>query len=102
MIEFIALFFPAGIALALYDHLKSSTLSVRNTIFYYATFNVLINLISFAVVIYIFGNSSIDFSDSFFVRYVLMASVLGIVLAMSINAITTAVDIKVSNNGKKR
>ncbi len=101
MLEAIALFAPALIALRFYSHLHSNQLSARSLVMSYGIFVVFINLCMYLAELYLFGQDAVRFDGKSFVNYTLMALVLAFVLPFVVNLIETTVSIDVKRNAKK-
>lgn len=101
MLEAIALFAPALIALRFYSHLRNNQLSARSLVLSYGIFVVLINLCMYLIQLYLLGQESIQFDGKSFVHYTLMAVLLAIVFPFVVNLIETTISIDVKRNAKK-
>lgn len=102
MLEAIALFAPSLIALRFYSHLHRNQLASRTLIMSYGIFVILINLCMYLVLLYLFGQQSVDFDDNSFVNYILPAVVLAFIFPFVVNLIETTVSINVKRNARKK
>lgn len=102
MLELIALFAPALIALKVYHHLKRQQLSARMLVMSYGIFLISINLCMYLITIYLLGYDAVTFGDKDFVRYVIVASLLALILPFVVNLAETAISVEVKRNGFKK
>lgn len=100
MLEAIALFAPALVALRFYSHLRNNQLSARSLVMSYGVFVVLINLCMYLVQLYLLGQDSVQFDGKSFVHYIVMAMLLAFVFPFVVNLIETTVSIDVKRNAK--
>ena len=101
MQEIVALLAPALVALGFYNHLHRNKLSTRRLFFSYGIFSLFINLCSYLVIIFIFGNGSVSFSDKSFILYLIISAIFAFILPFVVNLIENTVAIEVRRNAKK-
>ena len=102
MLEFIALLAPSLIALKFYNHLQNNALPARILVMTYGLFVVLINLALYAGTMYLAGHDGVVFTDSYFIKYLLGALVLSVILPFMVNLAELTVSVKVSRTGGKK
>ena len=67
----------------------------------YGLFVVAINVCLYAVTLYLMGNQGVVFTDAYFVKYLIAASVLAIIVPFVVNLTEVTVSVKVSrSNGE--
>lgn len=102
MLEAIALFAPALIALRFYSHLRGNRLSARALVMSYGVFVVLINLCMYLVQLYLLGQDKVEFEGKSFVNYTVLAVLLAFVFPFVVNLIETTIAIDIKHNAKKK
>lgn len=102
MLQFIALFMPALIALGIYHHLLPKPVATRTLIFGYGIFTIFINLCLYMIYRYLLGQSdAINFDDSTFIRYTLLAVVFAFILPFVVRMVEASISIEVKKHDKK-
>lgn len=101
MLEVIALTAPTLVALGFYNHLHRNQLSTRKLVFNAGVFAIFINACCYLVVLYMFGNDEVVFTDKFFVKYLILATAFSLVLPFVVNLIEHTVAIEVKKNDQK-
>lgn len=102
MLEAIALFAPALIALRFYSHLRDHQLTAKGLVMSYGVFVVFINLCMYLIQLYLLGQDSVNFEGKSFVNYTISALVLSFIFPFVVNLIETTISIDVKRNGKTR
>lgn len=102
MLEAIALFAPALIALRFYSHLKNGQLSTKGLVMSYGIFVVFINLCMYLVQLYLLGQDSVELQGKSFVNYTVMALLLAFALPFVVNLIETTISVDVKRNARKK
>ncbi len=102
MLDAIALFAPALIALRFYSHLRGGHLTARSLVMSYGVFVLCINLCMYLIQLYLFNQESVQFQDKAFVNYVVVAAILSLIFPFVVNLIEKTISIDVKHNGKKR
>lgn len=67
----------------------------------YGVFVVAINVCLYAATLYLLGHEAVVFTDKYFVKYLLVASVLSIIVPFAINLTEVTVSVKVSRSDEK-
>ncbi len=101
MQELVALLAPALVALGFYNHLHRNKLTARRLATSYGIFALFINLCSYLVIIFIFGQDVISFENKSFILYLIISAVFAFVLPLVVNLIENTVAIEVKKNAKK-
>ncbi len=101
MQEFVALLAPALVALGFYNHLHRNKLSTRRFASSYGIFALFINLCSYLVIIFIFGNDTVSFEGRSFIVYLVTSAIFAFILPFVVNLIENTVSIEVRKNAKK-
>lgn len=102
MTEAIAFLSPAALAIILFRHLRGDSMRKHDLWFYYLMFVGAINVIVYAITLYLMNNERVIFTDVFFIKYTLIASVIGIIIALATNYATTSVTIEMVKNEKSK
>lgn len=95
MLEAIGLLAPPLVALGIYNHLRRGQLGLRNLLFAYAVFLIVINLILYVITLYLFRNPEVVFTASYFVKYLAASSALAVVLPFAFNLLANSVSVTV-------
>lgn len=98
MQEIIALLAPSLIAVSFYNHLYRNQLSVRRLVCAYGLFVVLINLCLYLISIYILQVDHITFGDKEFIRYLIGAAIMALLLPFVVNLIDHVFAVEVKKN----
>lgn len=101
MQEIIALLAPSLVAVSFYNHLYRNSLSARRLICAYGLFVVLINLCLYLISVYLFRIENLTFGDKEFIRYLIGALVMALLLPFVVNLIDHMFAIEVKRNAKK-
>lgn len=102
MLEIIALLAPSLVALKFYNHLNHNSLPARTLVMTYGLFVLIINAGIYAAALYLAGHDGVVFTDSYFIKYVLVALVLAIIVPFVVNLSEATLSVKVSRSrGKK-
>ena len=91
------MFFPIFIALKIFNHLNQNKLKLSDLIIFYFIFNSIINLILYAINVYIFSNDVIAFTSTFTVKYLLLSIVLSTIIPIPIHILFKKFSIKINN-----
>lgn len=102
MLEAIALFAPALIALRFYSHLKNGQLTTKGLVMSYGIFVVLINLCMYLIHLYLLGEDAVELQGKSFVTYTLSAVVLALIFPFVVNLVETTIAIDVKRNAGKK
>jgi len=85
MIEFLCIFFPPVISVALTTRIRKENFNNYQYFAYYAVFSIIINGIMFWILVFMFDSHSISspnvFTTSFSAKYISLSSILAFVLA---------------------
>lgn len=95
MLEAIALLAPSLIALKFYNHLQHNTLDAKSLVMSYGIFVVAINLCIYSTVLYILEYDTVEFTDINFVKYLITALVLALILPFVIRLIESTISVRV-------
>ncbi len=95
MNQFICMFAPIFIALGIYIHYCGNKFTARDLIIAYFTFFTIINLLIYSIVIYVFHNEMLCFTDIFTIKYLSLSIVLSAFVAFIGSIISRRLDIKI-------
>lgn len=98
MQEIIALLAPSLIAVGFYNHLYRNALPARRLVSAYGLFVVLINLCMYLITVYILQVEQLTFGEKEFIRYLIGASVMALLLPFVVNLIEHMFAIEVKKN----
>lgn len=98
MQEIIALLAPSLIAVGFYNHLYRNALPARRLVSAYGLFVVLINLCMYLITVYILQVEQLAFGEKEFIRYLIGASVMALLLPFVVNLIEHMFAIEVKKN----
>lgn len=98
MTQAIAMLLPALVAVSFFNHLHRGRLAARELVTYYGLFALLINISLYAIVLYLFDNPSITFTDQFFIKYAGLALVFAVIFPLAVNLATTSIGLEVKKN----
>lgn len=103
MLEAIALLSPALVALRFYDQLHENKLPTRILVTSYGIFVILINLSLYAATLYLANHEDIVFTDAYFIKYLICALVLSVIMPFVVNLTEATISVKVTkSNGRKK
>lgn len=102
MNQFIAMFLPAIFATYTNEKLVKKEIEYKEWIQRYLMFTLLINIINFAIVIFIIKNKDFIFTNIFTLKYLLLSIVIGSILSLIISFIekNMEISIRVDKNEK--
>lgn len=105
MIEFICLFFPAFISLSVLERINKKK-EIIERINRYAIYNILINTLVLLIVAYLtnFQKLSLDsntFSTVFSLKYLVIASIIGLILPYMFNYVRKNFKIEIKREKRK-
>lgn len=98
MLEAIGLLAPPLVSLGIYNHLRRGQLGVRNLMFAYAAFLIVINLALYVITLYLFKHPEVVFTGSYFVKYIAAGSLLAVVSAFGFNLLQNSVSVTVKRD----
>jgi len=97
MNQFIGMFLPSFIALRAYIYFSQKKLTTSNLIIDYFIFNTVINMIAYAITIYVFGNAIVYFTDIYTLKYLALAVVLAVFLAFTLSMLSCSLKIRIKD-----
>ena len=102
MNQFISLFLPAILAIYTYEKLMKVEIGIKEWIAKYFILVLFINIINYAITIYIFKKPMFTFTNLFTLKYLILGIVVGIVLSFIVRFIeeNIAISIRVDKNEK--
>lgn len=98
MLEAIALLAPSLISLKFYNHLQHNQLDAKSLVMSYGIFVVAINLCLYAITLYLLDHDTVTFNDVYFVKYLISASVLALIIPFVIRLLENTISIRVSRH----
>lgn len=101
MLEAIALLAPSLVALKFYNHLHQNKLDARMLVMSYGIFVITINLCIYAATLYLLGHEAVVFTDACFVKYLLVAALLALIVPFVVNLAESTVSVKVVRSDEK-
>ena len=95
MNQILSIFLPAVLAVYVYKGINKKEITNQEIIIRYFTFVLLINIASYLVSVYIFGNIDFIFNSLFTVKYLWMSSVFAIIIATVMSWIEKNLEINI-------
>lgn len=93
MNQILSIFLPAVFAMYVYQGINKKEMSNQESIIRYFTFVLIINIASYLVSVYIFGNMDLIFNGLFTVKYLCLSSVFAGVISVTMSFIEKNLDI---------
>ena len=95
MNQILSIFLPAAFAMYVYKGINKKEITNQEMIIRYFTFVLLINIASYLVSVYIFGNIDFIFNSLYTVKYLCMSSVFATIIATIMSFIEKNVEINI-------
>ncbi len=102
MFNFIAIFAPAMVATAFFDHMRNNKLSIRQLFYVYTAFLIFINIASYALFLFVFHYRRLTFSDVFCLKFLGLGTALAIILPVIIGLVNIKLSIRVKDYDTKK
>ena len=102
MDQFMALFFPAFVALKIFDHLHRNKLATKDLVMYYFIFATLINLAVYVIHVYAFGSKELVFTALPAVRYLVLAVLVSIFMPFLMSIVSKGISINLEDKRKAK
>lgn len=102
MNQILAIFLPAVFGLYVYQKINKEELSNKECILKYFLFALIINIISYALSIYVFGRPEFIFTNTFTMKYLCLSSAISVIVSFVISFIekNLEISIRVDKNEK--
>lgn len=81
MNQILSVFLPAVLAVYVYERINKKEMSKHEVVIKYFVFVLIINILSYLISIYAFGNTGFVFTNVFTVKYLCLASALGVIIS---------------------
>lgn len=95
MNQIISILLPAVLAMYVYQRINKKEMNNQECIIKYFTFVLIINIASYLVSVYAFGNKEFVFDSVFTVKYLCLSSAFGVILSFVISFIEENLDINI-------
>lgn len=95
MNQILSIFLPAVFAMYIYQGINKKEMTNQESIIRYFTFVLIINIASYLVSVYVFGNMDFVFNSLFTVKYLCLASVFAGVSSLVMSFIEKNVEINI-------
>lgn len=98
VLEFLAIFMPALVAVGVFDYLNKRSVSRRSILTYFGLFAILINLCAFLVTLFIFDFPEVDLTGKSLARYLILTLILSVILPFVVNLVKSIISIEIKKN----
>ena len=95
MNQLLSIFLPAVFGIYVYQKINKEDLSNRECMLKYFIFVLIINIISYAISIYAFGQPEFIFTNTFTMKYLCLSSVIGVLISFIMNFIEKNLEINI-------
>lgn len=95
MNQILSIFLPAAFAMYVYQKINRKEITNQQCIITYLVFVLIINIISYVISIYAFGNLDFAFTNIYTVKYLTLSSAIGLVISFVLSLIEKNIEINI-------